>query len=133
MHSEAGRSRPSTDEHGWKDEDTWEFQKGQSTGGCEEDAVVVRDGELLQGILDKKQFGAEMYGIVHSVFELYGPTVAGKLLTVFGRLYTAFLQGHGFTCGIDDLLLSQDAENTRHSLQSKIGGSSAEVERGLWG
>lgn len=102
---------------------------GQSTGGCEEDAVVIRDGELLQGILDKKQFGAEMYGIVHSVFELYGPTVAGKLLTVFGRLYTAFLQGHGFTCGIDDLLLSQDAENTRYKLQSKIGGSSAKVER----
>jgi DNA-directed RNA polymerase I subunit RPA1 len=102
---------------------------GQSTGGCEEDAVVVRDGELLQGILDKKQFGAEMYGIVHSVFELYGPTVAGKLLTVFGRLFTLFLQGHGFTCGIDDLLLSQEAETTRRSLQSKIGGSSAKVER----
>ena len=98
-------------------------------GGCEEDSVIVRDGELLQGILDKKQFGAEMYGLVHSAFELYGATVAGKLLTVFGRLFTYFLQGHGFTCGLDDLLLSQRAENTRRDLQSKIGGSSDAAER----
>ena len=102
---------------------------GQSTGGCEEDSVIVRDGELLQGILDKKQFGAEMYGMVHSAFELYGGTVAGTLLTVFGRLFTQFLQGHGFTCGLDDLLLSQKAEDTRRNLQSQINGSSEKVER----
>jgi DNA-directed RNA polymerase I subunit RPA1 len=34
-----------------------------------------------------------MIGIVHAVFELYGPELAGRLLTGFGRLFTFFLQG----------------------------------------
>jgi len=52
-------------------------------------------------VLDKSQFGATSYGLVHAVYELYGPDIAGNLLTVLGRLFTVFLQSYGFTCGID--------------------------------
>ena len=38
------------------------------------------DGELLCGVLDKAAFGATDYGLVHSVYELYGADVAGRLL-----------------------------------------------------
>ena len=36
----------------------------------EEEVVVVRDGELLTGVLDKSQIGASAYGLVHEVYEL---------------------------------------------------------------
>lgn len=107
---------------------SWGMGRG-STKGCEEDQVIIQEGELVQGVLDKKQFGDASFGLVHSVFELYGPTVAGKLLTVFGRLFTRFLQSHGFTCGIDDLLLSAGAELTRTKLQATLPVNSAAVER----
>ncbi len=29
---------------------------------CEEDEVIIREGELLCGVLDKSQFGATSYG-----------------------------------------------------------------------
>ncbi len=45
--------------------------------------------------------------------ELYGNQAAGRLLSGFSRLFTHFLQGHGFTCGIDDVLLSPAAEMAR--------------------
>lgn len=45
--------------------------------------------------------------------ELYGPSVAGRLLNCFSRLFTAYLQWHGFTCGFDDLLLARRAEAQR--------------------
>lgn len=35
-----------------------------------------------QGVLDKGAFGSTEFGLVHAVHELYGPTAAGKLLTV---------------------------------------------------
>jgi hypothetical protein len=48
--------------------------------------VIIREGELLQGILDKAAFGATECGLVHCVHELYGPESAGSLLTALGRL-----------------------------------------------
>jgi DNA-directed RNA polymerase I subunit RPA1 len=48
--------------------------------------VIIREGELLQGVLDKAAFGATECGLVHCVHELYGPESAGSLLTALGRL-----------------------------------------------
>src|SRR5690606_4056227 len=69
----------------------------------EEGDVIVQGGELVCGILDKNQFGPTEYGFVHSVYEVFGPTTAGKLLSVLGRLFTKFLHMRAFTCGMDDL------------------------------
>jgi hypothetical protein len=48
---------------------------------------LSRNNELLQGVVDKNQYGASAYGVVHAVYELHGATVAGNLLTALGRLY----------------------------------------------
>jgi hypothetical protein len=45
--------------------------------------------------------------------ELYGNIAAGRLMSGFSRLFTHYLQGHGFTCGINDVLLSPAAECER--------------------
>ncbi|KAJ2881203.1 hypothetical protein IWW38_005828, partial [Coemansia aciculifera] len=69
----------------------------------EEERVLFLDGELLCGILDKSQFGATSYGLVHSVYELYSPTHAGRLLSALGRLFLRYLQEIGFSCRMEDL------------------------------
>lgn len=85
------------------------------TGIYKDDTVViVRDNELLQGVLDKNQFGAgATYGLMHAFFELYGSSLTGKLFTALAKLLSAHLQMHGFTCGLDDLLVHKDAEAVR--------------------
>ncbi|KAG8938139.1 hypothetical protein FRC04_009462 [Tulasnella sp. 424] len=35
-------------------------------------SVIFYDGDLVCGVLDKSQYGATAYGMVHSVYELYG-------------------------------------------------------------
>jgi len=55
--------------------------------GVEEGDVVIRDNELLQGCLDKAQFGATEFGMVHSFYEIYGPEKAGDLLTALSRIF----------------------------------------------
>ena len=51
--------------------------------------------------------------------ELYGGKIAGDLLSCFSRLWTIFLQGNGFTCGIGDLLLNGMAEHKRAELTAQ--------------
>ncbi|KZF25200.1 DNA-directed RNA polymeras-like protein I subunit [Xylona heveae TC161] len=79
----------------------------------EEGIVIFKDGELLCGILDKAQLGPSGLGMVHSIYEVYGPTIAGKLLSVLGRLLTKFLHMRAFTCGMDDLVLTRSGEEMR--------------------
>lgn len=74
------------------------------------------DGELLCGVLDKAAFGATDYGLVHSVYELYGADVAGRLLGVLSRLFTNFLQHRAFTCRMDDLILTPEGDGKRNDL-----------------
>eukprot|EP00941_MAST-03F_sp_MAST-3F-sp1_P002846 g2846.t1 len=77
------------------------------------DKVLFRDNDLLRGVLDKAQIGSSSGGVVHGIFELYGPSMASKLLTGLGRLLTVCLKQTGHTCGMDDLILTKEAETDR--------------------
>ncbi|KAI9471308.1 hypothetical protein BX667DRAFT_481632 [Coemansia mojavensis] len=82
----------------------------------EEERVLFLNGELLVGILDKSQFGASRYGLVHSVYELYSPTHAGRLLSGLGRLFLRYLQEIGFSCRMEDLLFDKQGDSIRKEL-----------------
>ncbi|KAG5437996.1 hypothetical protein PCANB_000343 [Pneumocystis canis] len=82
----------------------------------QEQTVLFKDGYLLSGVLDKSQFGASSYGLIHSIYEIYGSFIAGKFLGVLSRLFTKYIQMRGFTCGIDDLCLNTDGDNCRGKL-----------------
>lgn len=87
---------------------------GDKWGENNEDGnVIFKDGELLCGILDKKQVGPTAGGFIDSVHEIYGHTIAGRLIGILGRLFTRFLNMRAFTCGIDDLLLTKESERLR--------------------
>ncbi|GAA6007137.1 hypothetical protein JCM11491_003019 [Sporobolomyces phaffii] len=86
----------------------------------EEAEVLVHDGDLLTGIIDKAQIGASPYGLVHSVFELYGPEIAGKLLSILSRLLTKFLQSRAFSCRMDDLVLNAQGNADRRKMLTTV-------------
>ncbi|CAA0812729.1 nuclear RNA polymerase A1 [Striga hermonthica] len=73
--------------------------------------LFVWKNELVRGVIDKAQFGK--FGLVHTVQELYGSNCAGILLSALSRLFTIFLQVHGFTCGLDDLIILPDFDAER--------------------
>ncbi|KAI9906876.1 hypothetical protein PsorP6_003606 [Peronosclerospora sorghi] len=92
-----------------------------------EHVVIFRDGELLQGVLDKSQFGASMYGMVHACYEVYGARIAANFLSALGRLFTCYLQFAGHTCAMEDLTLNTAAEKRRRRLvkESEVNGEEA--------
>uniref|UniRef100_A0A914VLZ9 DNA-directed RNA polymerase subunit n=1 Tax=Plectus sambesii TaxID=2011161 RepID=A0A914VLZ9_9BILA len=85
-----------------------------------ETEVVIRQGELLCGVMDKAHYGATQYGLVHCCYELYGPKVAIKLLSCFSRLFTTYLQFHGFTLGVADILVTEKANRKRARAIKKL-------------
>ncbi|XP_053361431.1 DNA-directed RNA polymerase I subunit RPA1 [Clarias gariepinus] len=79
--------------------------------------VVIRNGELLVGVLDKAHYGSSAYGLVHCCYELYGGETSGKLLSCLARLFTAYLQLYrGFTMGVEDILVKPGANKRRKKI-----------------
>ncbi|KAJ3090513.1 hypothetical protein HK102_003478 [Quaeritorhiza haematococci] len=102
----------------------------------EEATVLIRDGELLTGILDKSQFGASAHGLVHAVYEIYGPPFAARLLSMLGRLFTHYMQIAGFSCRMDDLMLNEEGDRRRSELLKEsltVGKTVAKEYVGLAG
>jgi len=78
-----------------------------------DERVVVRRSELCTGVLDKASLGNASYGVVHCVYELYGPQAAASLLSALGRLLTAMLRRSSISCGLADLVLTPEADRAR--------------------
>ncbi|KAH9827522.1 DNA-directed RNA polymerase I subunit rpa1-like [Teratosphaeria destructans] len=84
-----------------------------TAGAKEEGNVIFKDGYLCQGILDKKQIGPASGGFVNSVYEVYGDKVAGRLLSVLGRMLTKLEGMRAFSCGVEDLVFTREGEERR--------------------
>ena len=88
----------------------------------EEGRVIFQSGELLCGILDKAHLGPTAGGFVHSVYEAYGHTTAGKLLSILGRLLTKLLHMRALSCGMDDITLTREGEISRRKKLESVDG-----------
>jgi DNA-directed RNA polymerase I subunit RPA1 len=84
-----------------------------------ESYVLIRNGHLLCGVLDKAHYGSSSFSLVHCCYELYGGSISGQLLTSLGRLFTSFLQLRGFTLGVEDILLQPDMNKSMAKITKK--------------
>lgn len=79
----------------------------------EEQTVIVKDGQLLCGIIDKSQIGPAAGGLINGIYEAYGETIAGRALSIIGRLLTKLLHMRAFSCGVEDLILTEEGDRAR--------------------
>ena len=68
--------------------------------------VIVKQGLLIKGVIDKKSIGAEQAdSILHRPVREYGNRFGGEFITSFSRVLDRYLQSRGFSIGIEDLKL----------------------------
>jgi len=84
---------------------------GKTSG---EGKMHIWRNHLVAGCVDKAAFGK--YGLLHIFHELYGAERTSTFTAALSRLFTGFIQHHGFTCGMSDVLLISQAEKTRQEL-----------------
>jgi DNA-directed RNA polymerase subunit A' len=79
---------------------------------CQYDAyVVVKDGVLKCGLIDRRSIGAEQSeSLLHRIIKDYGSQVGRKFLNSICQLLKVFVSMRGFTFSYDELELSDAAK-----------------------
>ncbi|MHC1591916.1 MAG: DNA-directed RNA polymerase subunit A', partial [Candidatus Helarchaeales archaeon] len=78
---------------------------------CENDAyVVIKNGQLISGVIDKKAFGAQQpESLLHRIVKEYNSTKARIFLDSAAAMLINLISNFGFTVGIDDIDINEEA------------------------
>lgn len=64
--------------------------------------VLIEDGEVLYGIIEKKAVGASNGGIIHIIFKERGPEICRDFIGGVQKVVNYWLLHNGFSIGIGD-------------------------------
>ena len=114
--------------------------------------VIIKNGILIQGRIDKKVLSSGTKGIIHIIHNDYGHERAKQFLDDTENIITRYIISSGFSVGIGDLISPKNIEqqiekaiinkkkevskliqNTHHQISDKISGVSIkdEFEKGV--
>ena len=88
--------------------------------------ITVKDGKLIKGKLKKGAFSAPSDGIIHYIYNEFGPERCGQFINEVQNVVTKFNLFTGFSVGTSDLILD---EKTGQSIKEKIIKGKEEVAR----
>jgi DNA-directed RNA polymerase subunit A' len=81
--------------------------------------ILIRDGVLVSGIIDKKAFGAEVPdSVLHRILKEYGADRTRQFLDSVTRMLTTNITLRGFSMGASDIDIPIDAEDKIESILS---------------
>ena len=89
-----------------------QYDSDKGPNNHKEHFVQIENGIVKQGCFDKDIYQSRTFGIVHSVFNEYGPEATKNLLDNTQRLICNWLVHPGFSVGISDLLASPASSET---------------------
>jgi DNA-directed RNA polymerase subunit A' len=89
---------------------------------CKHDAyVVIKNGELVSGIIDRRSIGSEQSeSLLHRIIKDYGTQAGRDFLNKITRLLKLFITMRGFSYPYDQLVLSSRARNKITKSMEKI-------------
>jgi len=83
------------------------------------DMVVIKNGELISGTIDKAAVGDEDGKIIDKMEKEYGPEFVSDFLFKIIRLSLEFITRHGFSLSVSDLDLPKEAkEEIKHVIEN---------------
>ncbi|KAJ1965570.1 DNA-directed RNA polymerase II core subunit rpo21 [Dipsacomyces acuminosporus] len=74
--------------------------------------VVIENGELICGIVCKKTVGASDGGLIHTIFNEFGPEVTRHFFDGTQRVINCWFQHNGFSVGIGDTIADDSTMET---------------------
>lgn len=103
---------------------------------CPHDSyVVIKKGELLTGVIDKKAIGAQVTeSVLHWLVKEYGDEYGRKFLDTVFKLFLRYIEKRGFTMTLDDVEIPREArkeiEEVLKSAEERIRTLIEQYERG---
>jgi DNA-directed RNA polymerase subunit A' len=89
---------------------------------CQHDAyVVVKDGELVSGVIDRRSIGAEQSeSLLHRIIKDYGSQAGREFLNKITRMLKMYISMRGFTYSYNELVLTSKAEDRIRKTMDRI-------------
>jgi DNA-directed RNA polymerase subunit A' len=89
---------------------------------CQYDAyVVVKNGELVSGVIDRRSIGAEQSeSLLHRIIKDYGSQAGREFLNKITRMLKLYISMRGFTYSYNELVLSPRAEDRIRKTMDRI-------------
>ncbi|ABR54579.1 DNA-directed RNA polymerase subunit A' [Methanococcus vannielii SB] len=95
---------------------------------CENDAfVIIRNGRLVQGVIDKNGFGAETGVVLNTIVKDFGSEDARTFLDSATKMSVKSMMLRGFTTGIDDEDIPSEAIQEIQDLLDKAESDVQEI------
>ena len=105
----------------------FKVKSGKDNWDCPNDKnLLVKNGELLCGVVIKKIVGAAPGGLVHIVWKDLGPEVCKIFMSDLQNLINNWLVGNGFTVGVQDIIAPP---TTVATIQKALGKYKRKVQR----
>jgi len=97
--------------------------------------VVIEDGKLVKGVIDKSAIGVEKANsILHRIAMEYGSEAAKQFINNIVKIANTYLNLRGFSFGIDDLYVPGEAyreiENIFRKMDEAFNALKVEYEKG---
>jgi DNA-directed RNA polymerase beta' subunit len=74
--------------------------------------VKIVQGKVESGVFDKGLLGGKEQGVIHLIYNEYGPKKAKEFLDNITAVVTNWLLMSGFSVGVSDLMINEDAQKT---------------------
>ncbi|OBA20992.1 DNA-directed RNA polymerase II largest subunit [Metschnikowia bicuspidata var. bicuspidata NRRL YB-4993] len=84
------------------------FDDGRDMLSPKDLGMLVVDGEIIFGVVDKKTVGATGGGLIHTVMREKGPQVCAQLFSSIQKVVNYWLLHNGFSIGIGDTIADKD-------------------------
>lgn len=91
-----------------------------------DDGILIENGEVIYGIVEKKTVGAAQGGLVHVVFREKGPENTRTLFTGLQQVVNYWLFHNGFSIGIGDTIADR---KTMEHITTQIAQRKANVSQ----
>ena len=77
----------------------------------DDNVMEIRNGEYLSGQLEKSMLGASTKGILHRIFNDFGPFAATDFVDDLQNIITEYMKTSSFSVGISDLIANKTTQD----------------------
>lgn len=88
--------------------------------------VVIRNSQLVSGILDKQTLGSSDGSLIHIISLQFSNDHTARFINSIQRILDAFMQMHGYSIGVSDVVIPEDLQNlireTIHKGHADVSG-----------
>ncbi|MBR9680501.1 MAG: DNA-directed RNA polymerase subunit A', partial [Candidatus Altiarchaeota archaeon] len=82
--------------------------KAAKSGKLKKSQVVIKDGQLLEGVIDDNAIGSFSGLLLDRIIQDYGPEYATNFMNQVTKLSLKYLASRQLSIGIDDLIIDKD-------------------------